>query len=374
MSDDDRSRAVASQFISDHRWWLLTAGFLYLFYLLEPILTPFLAAAVIAYMLDPLVDRLSEVGIGRWMLGRTTASLLVMTGVVLCLTGLLLILIPLLQQQTLLIAERLPALIDHFHEYIEPWLLNRFDIHVQVDHAMVQKLVTEHWETASNLLLTAGQKGLTLIGIFANICLLPVVLFYFLRDWDQMVAQIGELVPRNWIGQISQIGRDIDRVVAEFLRGQLSVMLSLSVFYSLGLWLVGLDMALSIGLIAGLLSFVPYLGFALAFVMAVLLALLQFTSLTEVIPVLVVFGVGQLVESFILTPVLVGDRIGLHPVIVILALMAGGQLFGFAGVLLALPVSAAIAVGLRYTKQSYLRSDAYLRGQPQIISTPDHQD
>lgn len=376
MSDADRSKVVASEFISDHRWWLLSAAFIYLFYLLEPILTPFLAAAVIAYMLDPLVDRLTEVGIGPWTLGRTVASLLVMSGVVLAMIGLLLILIPLLQQQSMLIADRLPLLLDHFHEHIEPWLLSRFDIHLQIDASMIQKLISEHWQTAGSvvgdLLLSAGEKGLTLIGIVANICLLPVVLFYFLRDWDHMVAEVGDLVPRNWIDRVSLIGHDIDRVVAEFLRGQLSVMLSLSVFYSLGLWLVGLDMALSIGLIAGLLSFVPYLGFALAFIMAIVLALVQFASLTEVVPVLVVFGIGQVVESFILTPILVGDRIGLHPVIVILALMAGGQLFGFAGVLLALPISAAIAVGLRYTKQSYLRSEAYLRGQPQIISTPEH--
>jgi predicted PurR-regulated permease PerM len=159
--------------------------------------------------------------------------------------------------------------------------------------------------------------------------------------------------------------------VAEFLRGQLSVMLSLCVFYSVGLWLVGLDMALSIGMIAGLLSFVPYLGFALAFILAMMLALLQFASLPEVVPVLLVFGVGQFVESFFLTPILVGDRIGLHPVLVILALMAGGQLFGFAGVLLALPVSAAIAVGLRYVKNSYLRSDTYLHSQASVIHLSD---
>jgi predicted PurR-regulated permease PerM len=148
--------------------------------------------------------------------------------------------------------------------------------------------------------------------------------------------------------------------VAEFLRGQLSVMFALGIFYSVGLWLAGLEMALSIGLIAGLLSFIPYLGFALAFIMAVALALLQFSSFAQVVPVLIVFGLGQFVESFVLTPILVGHRIGLHPVVVILALLAGGQLFGFAGVLLALPVSAAIAVGLRHTRDNYLSSDTYL--------------
>jgi predicted PurR-regulated permease PerM len=375
MSDQEHQKSIATQFVSDHRWWIVTAVVIYLFYLLEPILTPFLAAAVIAYMLDPLVDKLSEVGYRNRQVGRTLATLLVMSGVILAMIGLLLIIIPLLQQQSTLIAQRLPLLLDHFHQQVEPWLLQRFGIHLNIDRTDIQKLISEHWQTAGsmigNVLLSAGQKGLNLIGMIANILLLPVVLFYFLRDWDDMMAEIGDLIPRNWIGRIKALCKDIDSVVAEFLRGQLSVMLSLCVFYSIGLWLVGLDMALSIGMIAGLLSFVPYLGFALAFILAVLLALLQFASLPEVIPVLLVFGIGQFVESFFLTPILVGDRIGLHPVLVILALMAGGQLFGFAGVLLALPVSAAIAVGVRHTKQSYLRSEAYLNSPPHIIQTLD---
>lgn len=375
MSDQEHQKSIATQFVSDHRWWIVTAVVIYLFYLLEPILTPFLAAAVIAYMLDPLVDKLSEIGYHNRHIGRTLATLLVMSGVILAMIGLLLIIIPLLQQQSTLIAQRLPLLLDHFHQQVEPWLLQRFGIHLNIDRTDIQKLISEHWQTAGsmigNVLLSAGQKGLNLIGMIANILLLPVVLFYFLRDWDDMMAEIGDLIPRNWIGRIKALCKDIDSVVAEFLRGQLSVMLSLCVFYSIGLWLVGLDMALSIGMIAGLLSFVPYLGFALAFILAVLLALLQFASLPEVIPVLLVFGIGQFVESFFLTPILVGDRIGLHPVLVILALMAGGQLFGFAGVLLALPVSAAIAVGVRHTKQSYLRSEAYLNSPPHIIQTLD---
>ncbi len=375
MSDQSNQKSSVTQFVSENRWWILAAILVYLFYLLEPVLTPFLAAMVIAYMLDPLVDRLSETGIHNWKIGRTLATLLVMAGVILALIGLLLVIIPLLQQQSMLIVQRLPALVDHFHQQVEPWLQQRFGIRFDINPNAIQKLVTDHWQTASSfvgsVLLSAGQKGLSLIGMLANILLLPIVLFYFLRDWDDMMEEIGELIPRDWIGRVKKIAQDIDSVVAEFLRGQLSVMLSLCVFYSVGLWLVGLDMALSIGLIAGLLSFVPYLGFALAFILAMMLALLQFTSLTEVVPVLMVFGIGQFVESFFLTPILVGDRIGLHPVLVILALMAGGQLFGFAGVLLALPVSAAIAVGLRYLKKSYLSSDTYLRSQAPVIQMPE---
>jgi predicted PurR-regulated permease PerM len=375
MSDHEYQTSSVTQFVSENRWWIVAALFIYLFYLLEPVLTPFLAAMVIAYMLDPLVDRLSEAGYRQWKVGRTLATLLVMAGVILALIGLMLIILPLLQQQSMLIVQRLPAVVNHFHQQVEPWLLQHFGIRFNVNPAYIQKLLTEHWQSASSfvgsVLLSAGQKGLNLIGMLANILLLPVVLFYFLRDWDDMMTKIGELIPRDLIGRVKKIVKDIDSVVAEFLRGQLSVMLSLCVFYSVGLWLVGLDMALSIGMIAGLLSFVPYLGFALAFILAMILALLQFASLPEVVPVLLVFGVGQFVESFFLTPILVGDRIGLHPVLVILALMAGGQLFGFAGVLLALPVSAAIAVGLRYVKNSYLRSDTYLHSQASVIHLSD---
>lgn len=375
MSDQEAQPSIATQFVSDHRWWIVTAILVYLFYLLEPVLTPFLAAAVIAYMLDPLVDRLSALGWRDWQVGRTLASLLVMLGVLLAFISLLLIIIPLLQQQSLLIAQRLPDVLDHFHQQVEPWLMQHFGLRLDIQHDQLQALLKQHWQTAGSLLgvvlLSAGEKSLSLLSVIANLLLLPVVLFYFLRDWDRMVAEIGALIPRDWIAQTRSVCGEIDRVVAEFLRGQLSVMLSLCLFYSVSLWMAGLDMALSLGMIAGLLSFVPYLGFALAFVLALGLAVLQFAALSQVIPVLLVFGVGQLVESFILTPHLVGDRIGLHPVIVILALLAGGQLFGFAGVLLALPVSAAIAVGVRHTKQSYLRSDAYLSSQPSLIKTLD---
>jgi predicted PurR-regulated permease PerM len=365
MSNQPKHKTLTGQFIGENLWLILLALFLWLVYLLQPILTPFLAAAVIAYICDPLVDRLSACGFKQYTLGRTLATLLVMTGITLAMISILLILIPLLQKQSLLIAERLPNLITETRQSIEPWLQQKFGISLNIDLTQLQSIITKNWKSTGDIvgstLKIIGTEGLAFIGIIANLLLLPVVLFYLLRDWDNLISHIGELIPREWIGQAETVAHDIDRVVAEFLRGQLAVMAALCVFYSIGLWLVGLDMALSIGLIAGLLSFVPYLGFSLAFIMATLLALLQFTSLGQVVPVLLVFGLGQIVESFILTPNLVGDRIGLHPVIVILALMAGGQLFGFAGVLLALPVSAAIAVGLRYTKQRYLKSDTYLK-------------
>lgn len=351
--------------IADNRWLIFCVAFAFLVYLLSPILAPFLIAAALAYICDPLVDKLSVSRIGKWSVGRSIATLIVLIGIMLGITLLFLIIIPLVQKQSTLVVERLPGLIDNIRHNVEPWLKTKLGITLAIDSAHIQDIISKNWKTTGDfmgeILKTAGAQGLAFIGMMANLLLLPVVLFYLLRDWDELVTNVGELVPRDWIDSVTAIAKEVDQVVAEFLRGQLSVMAALCVFYSVGLWLVGLEMALSIGLIAGLLSFVPYLGFALAFIMAVLLAIMQFTSFAQVVPVLIVFGVGQAVETYILTPYLVGNRIGLHPVVVILALLAGGQLFGFVGVLLALPVGAAIAVGLRHTRNNYLNSDTYLK-------------
>jgi len=354
-----------SNFISSNRWLITVAIFAFLLYLLLPILTPFLIAAILAYICDPLVDKLSKYGVGNFILGRTMATALVMLGILGVMTLLFLIIVPLLQKESLLLAERLPALITNLRNNVEPWLQTKFGISLNIDGTQIQDLVTKNWKTAGGLfgdvLKSAGNRGLALIGVVANILLLPVVLFYLLRDWDGFLASISQLIPRDWSDKMLEIAKEIDQVLAEFLRGQLAVMLAMSAFYVLGLWLAGLNMALPIGLVAGLLGFVPYLGIATGIVLALLVAALQFTSFSQLIPVLLVFGIGQLLEGMLLTPKLVGNRIGLHPVVVIFALLAGGQLFDFAGVLLALPVSAAIAVGLRHTKTSYLGSDAYLK-------------
>jgi predicted PurR-regulated permease PerM len=354
-----------SNFFADNRWLILSAIFLAVFYLLLPVLTPFLVAAILAYICDPLVDKMSLYGFKQFKLGRTLATILMMLAIFSAIALLFLILVPLLQKESLAIAERMPALVANIRASIEPWLQAKLGISLNIDSAQIQDIISKNWKSAGGLfgdvIKTAGSQGLALIGIVANILLLPVVLFYLLRDWDGFVDSVGHLVPRDWHDKTVTIAKEIDQVLAEFLRGQLTVMVAMSVFYAAGLWLVGLEMALPIGLIAGLLGFVPYLGFALGATLAILAATLQFTSLGQVIPILLVFGAGQLLEGMVLTPKLVGDRIGLHPVIVIFALLAGGQLFGFAGVLLALPVSAAIAVGLRHTKDNYLESDAYLK-------------
>lgn len=343
-----------------YAWLLAIAACGLLLYLLQDVLAPFLTAAILAYICSPLVDRLM-----RFRLGRTAATLLVFLLLLGLFALLLLIIAPLLQQEILLLAQRLPAYLDAARGRLAPWLLQHFGITLAVDMAEIRAMLGAHWQTAGNLagqaLKAVGSHGAALAGWVASLLLVPVVLFYLLRDWPELVRRIGVLVPRRWYGKVAAIAHEIDLVLAEFLRGQLSVMLLMSAFYTCGLWLAGLELALPIGLVAGLLGFVPYLGITLGVLLALTAAALQFASLTALLPVLLVFGLGQALESMLLTPWLVGDRVGLHPVAVVFALLAGGHLFGFAGVLLALPAGAAIAVGLRHARQAYLASEAYLK-------------
>jgi predicted PurR-regulated permease PerM len=343
-----------------YQWLAAAAVTGLLVYLLKGILAPFLIAAILAYICSPLVDRLMKL-----RLGRTPATLVVLLLLAGVFVLLLLIVVPLLQKEVLMLAQRLPAYLDAVRGRLEPWLLQHFGLSMEVDLAQLQSMLTEHWKTAGNYvgraLQLVGSHGMALFGWLMSLLLVPVVLFYLLRDWHGLLLQAGHLIPRRWFDRTALIAHEIDLVLAEFLRGQLSVMLLMSAFYATGLWLAGLELALPIGLIAGLLGFVPYLGITIGLLLAVLAAALQFATLGALVPVALVFGIGQMLEGMVLTPWLVGDRIGLHPVAVIFALLAGGQLFGFAGVLLALPAGAAIAVGLRHAKQSYLSSDSYLK-------------
>lgn len=350
-------------------WWIAGLSTCGLIYLLGPILTPFLIAAILAYITNPLVNRIDALNItffnGRFSYSpsRTTAALIVMLILFALLVMMLLIVVPLMQKEFLLITQKSPAYFNTAKNLLEPWLLKNFGVSLNIDYAQIQQIVTENWKTAGNfakqILLGIGSHGLAIIGWLANLILIPLVLFYLLVDWNTIMTRIHHLLPRRILAKTVEIASDIDAVLAEFLRGQLTVMLLMSVFYASGLWFVGLELALPIGILSGLLGFVPYLGIGLGLGLAVISGLLQFGTFHDLIPLLIVFGLGQVVESMVLTPYLVGDRIGLHPLVVIFALMAGGQLFGFAGVLLALPVSAAIAVGFRHARQRYLASSLY---------------
>ncbi len=351
-------------------WLVAVLSVFGIIYLLGPILTPFLIAAILAYIANPLVGKIEAIQFSSkqakfsFKPSRSIATLLVLLFLFAVLIMILLIMIPLLQHEFVQLSQKIPVYLNAAKTNLEPWLQKNFGVSAEIDPAQIQAILTENWKTtgnfAKNIALSLSSHGMTVIGWLGNLILIPLVLFYLLVDWNILLQKICALLPRSLLGKTQEIGADIDAVLAEFLRGQLTVMLLMSVFYATGLWLVGLEFALPIGILSGLLGFIPYLGFGLGLTLAVISGVLQFGNLHDLIPLLVVFGIGQLVESMALTPWLVGDRIGLHPLVVIFALMAGGQLFGFAGVLLALPVSAAIAVGFRHAKQKYLSSHFYL--------------
>ena len=244
-----------------------------------------------------------------------------------------------------------------------PWLETTFGIKVAFDLATLRELLADNLESVRDvgLRVLAGVKtgGLLLVSILVNLAMIPVVMFYLLRDWKSIVARIDDLLPRRWEIKVRQIAREIDDVLAEFLRGQLLVMVVLAVYYVLALWAVGLHHAFAIGVLTGLLVFIPYVGFGLGLVLGTIAALLQWSGLPFFLSVLAVYAGGQLLENYVLIPYLVGDRLGLHPVAVIFALLAFGQVFGFAGVLLALPASAALLVALRHVRAAYADSPLY---------------
>lgn len=329
--------------------------------LLSPILAPFLLAAILAYICSPLVDRLQALGLPRAAGALAVLALLGgMAGI------LLLILLPLVIQEGRIVAERLPQAAVLANEKLLPWLRQNYGIKLDLDAATLQRFAAENWNSlqtiAQRLLASIKIGGVALAGILANLLLAPVVMFYLLADWHRLLARVDAAIPRPWHERATRMAREIDAVLSEFLRGQLLVMSLLAAYYSGALWLAGLPSALPVGVLTGLLIFVPYVGFATGFILALTVAALQFQGFEPVVAVLAVYGIGQALESFLLTPFLVGERIGLHPLAVIFALMAFGQLFGFAGVLLALPLSAALLVGLREVRAAYLASRFY-RGE-----------
>ncbi|MCE7914312.1 MAG: AI-2E family transporter [Nitrosomonas sp. PRO4] len=340
-------------------WWLIlvcvTGG---LIYLLSPILTPFLLAAVIAYICNPMVTRMADHGISR-----TVGAVLVMLLLSGVFAALILIMVPLFEEEARRLLNKIPVYLDMIKNHIIPLLEARLNISLEPDMNLLKEAISKHWQSAGGVAakvlpsLTSG--GMAIVEFLVNLLLVPVVLFYLLRDWDLLIKLVDEMIPRYWHHQVSLLARETDRILAEFLRGQLSVILLMSICYITGLWLVGLEFALPIGLVAGILVFVPYLGMIVGLTLATLAALMQFQGWSGVIPVWIVFGMGQLLEGMLITPWLVGDRIGLHPVMVIFALLAFGQLFGFFGILLALPVSAVLLVWIRHLHQHYLQSNLY---------------
>ncbi|MBT8040107.1 MAG: AI-2E family transporter [Xanthomonadales bacterium] len=351
-----------------HRWFglalVLLAG--WLLHSLAPIITPFAVSAGLAYLGDPLVDRFEKLHFFRWRVNRTVAVTLVFILISMVLTLILLIIVPLLIRQLQELIQRAPEVAEWLVGTAVPWVEARLGFNiVTVEPEVLFETARNYWKEAGTAVLgvlgTVSRSGQAAIHWVLNLVLIPVVTFYLLRDWDKLIDGIRRLLPRALEPTVAQIAHEIDEVLGAFIRGQLLVMTGLGLIYAIGLWAVGLDLAFVIGMGAGLLSIVPYLGTFVGVLAAVIAVLFQFGDLWHLLLVLAVFGVGQSAESMFLTPLLVGDRIGLHPVTVIFAVLAGGQLFGFLGILLALPVAAALNVLVRHLNDRYRASHLYTR-------------
>ena len=349
--------------MTDLRRWIWLGAILLvvvLLYSLHNILTPFLIGILLAYLADPLVDWLERRG-----LSRTWGVVVVFALFTLLFMALLLVLVPMLAKQLVRLYELAPQMLDWLQHVALPWVQQRLglaDGFWKFDK--IKSAISEHMGQTTDIvgvvLSKATASSLALIAWLANMVMIPVVGFYLLRDWDLMMAKLRSLLPRQHEPQIVGLAGECHEVLGAFVRGQLLVMVALGIIYSVGLMLVGLELGLLIGMLAGLAAIVPYMGFIIGIGAALVAGLFQFGGdLYPMLGIVAVFVIGQALEGMVLTPLLVGDRIGLHPVAVIFAILAGGELFGFTGVLLALPVAAVIMVLLRHVHDLYKESDMY---------------
>lgn len=328
-------------------------------YALSAILLPFVAGIAIAYLLDPVTDVLE-----KWRLPRWAAAALVTFGSILVVVAGVLLLIPLLQTQLLDFVERIPQ----YAELVRERAVRLLEfLQARLSAAEMDALRAKIGAFAGRdaiawlggVLGGLWGGGVALLNVLSLMVITPIVTFYLLRDWDLLVARIDGWLPRRHVDVIREQMRLIDRTLSGFVRGQLMVCLMLGVFYAIGLTVVGLDFGLVIGLATGLVSFVPYFGMLAGFVVGIGVAVAQFGSWVPVALVAAVFVIGQFIEGNFITPRVVGNRIGLHPVWLIFALLAGGALFGFTGLLLAVPVAAVLGVLVRFSLERYLAGEAY---------------
>lgn len=346
-------------------WGAIATVLVLALWLLAPVLAPFVAATVLAYALTPVVDCLSRLTRGK--LPRVVCVLVVELLFLVIGVAVVLLIVPILGKELPQMRDQLPLLLQNGAAKLQP-LLNQWGFEVSLDLESAKTFIktyldANYQDALASVLSSLKIGGSVAVALIGNLVLIPVVLFYLLMEWDGLVDQVRELIPPGFRHATDSFAKESDAVLGQYLRGQLLVMLLLAIYYSVALKLFGLDLGLPIGVFTGLAVFVPYLGFGLGLVLATFAGLLQFNGdggLSHTVAMLVVvFGAGQLLESFILTPRLVGERIGLHPLAVIFALMAFGQLFGFLGVLVALPVSAVLLVAIRRARNAYLASHLY---------------
>lgn len=366
------SKAMFS--LQKQEWWLLLSFLLFCFlglWLLQPILMPFVAGALLAYLGDPLVDRLEA-----WGMGRSPAVVTVFSVLTLLSALVVLLAFPLLAEQTQLLLLKLREVLVWLRTEALPEARQTLGLASPIESA--REALAENWMSAGGLVGNLWNRitgsGMALSTWIANLALMPIVTFYLLRDWDILMAELRALLPLRLEPGVVLIASECDEIIGAFLRGQLIVMMCLGLMYSFGLWMIGLDLALVLGALAGLAAIVPYLGTIVGISAAGVAAWFQFGDWQVLLWVGLVFSIGQMVEAWFLTPNLVGERIGLHPVAVIFAMMAGGQLFGFVGILVALPVAAVLAVCLRHALDAYKGSRLYSTRHPGAASEHSEQE
>lgn len=339
-------------------WLAIGVVAAWLLWKLAPVLTPFVIAAVLSYVLQPIVEMLSARRVPRVL-----AVVLVETLALLAAVAALLLLVPVLVKELPLLKAQLPPLLDRLDQGLSPWL-GQFGIQVNLDVAslkgwLAQLLDTNSEEWMAAALSSARIGGSVLLSVVGNAILVPVALFYLLLDWPRLIQQLRHLVPPRMRESTFGFLDECDHMLGQYLRGQIIVMAVLALYYTGAMTAAGFDLALPLGVFTGLAVAVPYIGIGLSLLMALMAALLQFGTLAGVLTVVAIYGVGQVLEGFFLTPRLVGERIGLSPLAVIFALLVFGQLFGFVGVLVALPASAVTVVALRRARAGYLASRLY---------------
>lgn len=342
---------------------------LWILYLLKPVLIPFVAAFFIAYLFSPLVDKLQQYGVPRWV-----SISLVFIGIGVAVTLAVWYVVPLIWKQLIIARDSVPVGINWINSTFLPWVSSTFGVEeMQIDTEHMSALVMEYIQTNYStdslqaVALRVAQSGLNFLQIGGTVVLIPIIAFYFLLDWKRMLGSIRRLIPRPYEKSTLVIAGECHSVLGAFVKGQFLVMILLGIVYAVGLQVIGLEVGLIIGMVAGLASIIPYLGFGVGIIAAVIATLLQFgVDWMQLLLVLVVFMIGQAIEGYILQPFLLGDKIGLSPVAVVFAVLAGAQLAGFLGMLIALPVAAVIVVLLRHARDAYEHSLLYLHSPIQV--------
>ncbi|CAD9196873.1 chloramphenicol efflux transporter CxpE [Acinetobacter bohemicus] len=335
---------------------------LWVLYLLKPVVLPFIAAFLVAYLFSPLVDKLHRIGLPRWL-----SIGIVFIGIGVIVTLAIWYVVPLVWQQLIYARDSIPAGIHWLNYTFLPWVSQTFNVEaMEIDTEQISKVVMEYIQTnysadsIQSMVLRVAQSGLNFIQIGGVVVLIPIIAFYFLLDWDRMLESLRRLIPRHYEKTTLGIVGECHNVLGAFVKGQFLVMFLLGVVYAVGLQLIGLEVGLIIGMVAGLASIIPYLGFGVGIIAAVIATLFQFgIDWTHLALVIIVFMIGQAIEGYILQPFLLGDKIGLSPVAVVFAVLAGAQLAGFLGMLIALPVAAVIVVLLRHARECYEKSRLY---------------